>query len=71
MKVSVFGVGYVGCVSAACLARNGHEVIGVDVDSFKVAEINAGRSPFVEPGLNELISEMVGTGPAPCHDGSS
>jgi GDP-mannose 6-dehydrogenase len=59
MRVSVFGVGYVGCVTAACLAREGHDVIGVDVDSFKVRSIMEGRSPFFEPGLDELIREMV------------
>ena len=62
MRVSVFGVGYVGCVTAACLAREGHQVIGVDVDSFKVKSINEGRSPFFEPGLEELIREMVSSG---------
>ena len=62
MKISVFGVGYVGCVSAACLAREGHEVIGVDVDPFKVSSINGGRAPFLETGLNELLTEMVAAG---------
>ncbi len=62
MKVSVFGVGYVGCVTAACLAREGHEVIGADVDPYKVAALNEGRAPFFEPGLSELVAEMVAAG---------
>jgi GDP-mannose 6-dehydrogenase len=62
MKISVFGVGYVGCVSAACLARAGHEVIGTDIDTFKVSALNEGRSPFFEPGLSDLIREMVAKG---------
>jgi GDP-mannose 6-dehydrogenase len=62
MRVSVFGVGYVGCVTAACLAREGHQVIGVDVDAFKVQAINEGRSPFYEPGLGDLVREMVAAG---------
>ncbi len=59
MKVSVYGVGYVGCVTAACLAREGHTVIGVDVDPYKVQCINEGSAPFFEPGLSELVKEMV------------
>jgi GDP-mannose 6-dehydrogenase len=55
VKVSVFGLGYVGCVSAASFAGDGHEVVGVDVNADKVAAINAGRSPIVEPGLDELL----------------
>ena len=51
MNVSIFGLGYVGVVTAACLARDGHEVVGVDVNPDKVAAIAAGRSPIVEPGL--------------------
>jgi GDP-mannose 6-dehydrogenase len=62
MKVSVFGLGYVGCVSAACLARDGHEVIGVDVNPDKVSIINGGRSPIVEPGLEPLIMRVVREG---------
>lgn len=62
MRVSVFGLGYVGCVTAACLARAGHSVIGVDVNGEKVAMINAGASPIVEPGLGELLSRVVGAG---------
>ncbi|MDQ3586319.1 MAG: UDP-glucose/GDP-mannose dehydrogenase family protein [Acidobacteriota bacterium] len=62
MKLSVFGLGYVGCVSAACFAKEGHEVAGVDVNSVKVEIINSGRSPIVEAGIGELIGEMVKAG---------
>ena len=60
MRVSVFGLGYVGCVTASCMSRAGHEVIGVDIDAEKVAAVNAGTPPVVEPGLGELLAELVG-----------
>ena len=56
MKVSVFGLGYVGSVSAASLASDGHEVIGVDVSADKVATVNAGKSPVVEHRVEEMMS---------------
>jgi GDP-mannose 6-dehydrogenase len=62
MKLSVFGIGYVGCISAACFAREGHEVIAVDVNATKVEMINNGKSPIVEPGIVELIQEAVSSG---------
>ncbi len=62
MKVAVFGLGYVGCVSAACFARQGHEVIGVDINPEKVTIINRGKSPIVEPGLEEVVAEAVRSG---------
>ena len=62
MRVSIFGLGYVGCVSAACLADAGHEVIGVDVNEAKIRAINAGESPIVEPGLAALVKRTVAAG---------
>src|SRR5258707_14819832 len=62
MRVSVFGLGYVGCVSAACFAKAGHQVVGVDVNPDKVNAINAGVSPVVEPGLDTLIGQVVRAG---------
>ena len=55
MKISVFGLGYVGAVSCACLPELGHQVIGVDTNPQKVRMINDGQSPVVEEGINELI----------------
>src|SRR3954463_13144063 len=62
MRVSVFGLGYVGCVSAASFAGDGHDVVGVDVNADKVATINAGCSPIVEPGLEELLGRCAAEG---------
>ncbi|WP_329124833.1 nucleotide sugar dehydrogenase [Streptomyces sp. NBC_01465] len=62
MRVSVFGLGYVGCVSAACLASMGHEVIGVDVNQVKVDLVNDAKAPVVEERIGELIADVVGSG---------
>src|SRR5215207_4549550 len=62
MNVSVFGLGYVGSVSAACFAEDGHTVVGVDVNADKVASLNEGRSPIVETGLDELIRDNAANG---------
>jgi GDP-mannose 6-dehydrogenase len=62
MKVAVIGLGYVGTVTAAVMAANGHDVWGVDVDSAKVHEIQAGRSPVAEPGLDTLVAQGVAGG---------
>jgi GDP-mannose 6-dehydrogenase len=61
-KVSVFGLGYVGCVSSACFAKQGHEVVGVDVSVAKVNMLNAGKSTILEEGIGELVAEMVAAG---------
>jgi GDP-mannose 6-dehydrogenase len=62
MNVVVVGLGYVGAVTAACLAELGHSVVGVDVDAQKVEEIDAGRSPIVEPRLEELVAKGRASG---------
>ena len=59
MRLSIFGIGYVGCVSAACFAQEGHSVIGVDVNANKVEMLNRGDSPIVEAGLGELLKQVV------------
>jgi len=62
VRVAVFGLGYVGTVTAVALARDGHEVVGVDPSAPKVDSFRAGRPPVVEPGLDELTARVVGEG---------
>jgi GDP-mannose 6-dehydrogenase len=62
MNISIFGLGYVGAVSLACLARDGHTVVGVDVDPAKVDLIGAGMTPVVEEGMVDLMREVVASG---------
>ncbi|WP_030149460.1 UDP-glucose dehydrogenase family protein [Mycetocola saprophilus] len=62
MKISVIGCGYLGAVHAAAMATLGHEVIGLDVDSEKIASLAAGRAPFYEPGLPELLAAAGASG---------
>ncbi|MDF2442013.1 MAG: UDPglucose 6-dehydrogenase, partial [Subtercola sp.] len=62
MKMSVIGCGYLGAVHAACMAELGHEVIGIDVDQSKIDALAAGRAPFFEPGLPELLRSATATG---------
>jgi len=62
MKISIFGLGYVGAVSLACLARDGHQVVGVDIDTAKLELIQAGKTPVVEEGMVELMAQVAGNG---------
>ena len=62
MDISIFGLGYVGAVSLACLARDGHKVIGVDVDQAKLDLIAAGKTPVVEEGMVQLMANAVASG---------
>jgi GDP-mannose 6-dehydrogenase len=62
MRITVFGLGYVGSVVSACMAKDGHDVTGIDPDVTKVDAINASRSPIVEPELEEVIAKAVSTG---------
>lgn len=62
MRISVIGCGYLGAVHAACMAKLGHEVVGIDVDVRKVAELSSAQAPFYEPGLEELLQEVQKTG---------
>jgi GDP-mannose 6-dehydrogenase len=62
IALSVFGLGYVGCVSSACFAKEGHQVIGVDVSPLKVDMIKSGKPTIVESGIGELVAEMVAAG---------
>ena len=61
-RVGVYGLGYVGCVSAACLASRGYRVVGVDVNPDKVESVRQGRSPVVEEKIGELTAEVVTAG---------
>ena len=62
MRVAIYGLGYVGLTAAGCLAHAGHHVLGVEVNEEKLADLRAGRSPIVEPGLGELLAEGVRQG---------
>jgi GDP-mannose 6-dehydrogenase len=59
VRINIYGLGYVGSVSAGCLASDGHEVLGIDIDPLKVDSINCGKGPVIEPGLSDLIGRSV------------
>ena len=62
MRIAILGLGYVGTTTAACLVRDGHEVVGIDINPDKVRMIGEGRSPVVEPGVEGLLQEGVAAG---------
>src|SRR5258706_4402551 len=62
MRISIFGLGYVGAVSLACLARDGHSVIGVDIDKAKLELIRDGKTPVVEEGMVDLMARVAASG---------
>ena len=62
MRISVIGCGYLGAVHASAMAELGHDVIGIDVDEHKIAELAAGRPPFFEPGLPEILTSATASG---------
>jgi len=62
MRISVIGCGYLGAVHAACMAKLGHDVVGIDVDEHKISELSAAKAPFYEPGLEDLLQEVQATG---------
>ena len=64
-KISIFGLGYVGAVSLACLARDGHEMTGVDIDPAKLDMLRRGQAPIVETGIQELTRSVMRSGMAP------
>ena len=70
-RISVFGLGYVGCVTAACFAKLGYRVVGVDLDRYKVDSVNRGESPFYEPGLAEIVKETAAAGTLRATDSAS
>jgi UDPglucose 6-dehydrogenase len=62
VRISVFGCGYLGAVHAACMAKLGHDVVGIDVAEAQIAALSRGEPPFYEPGLSDLLSEALATG---------
>ena len=62
LRVTVVGTGYLGAVSAACLAEVGHEVLGVDGDTSRIEALADGRAPFAEPGLSEVLARNIAAG---------
>ncbi len=62
MNISIFGLGYVGCVSLGCLAQNGHNVIGVDVNKTKIEQINSGKATIIEKDINEIVKKQFNKG---------
>ena len=62
MKVTIFGSGYVGLVTAACFAETGNEVVCVDIDDERISMLNRGQVPIYEPGLQDLVSRNLASG---------
>ena len=61
-NISIFGLGYVGCVSIGCLAKNGHNITGVDVSPVKVNQINSGLATIIEKDIDQIIDEQYKAG---------